>query len=69
MKHHTLLNEEHQKILIDAAHKKSIEELDKAIQLVRLLAPRKFLTDSELEKRVFHHQPGGMFWGGKAIYR
>jgi hypothetical protein len=64
---HTLLSEEHQLILKAAANKKNPEELNKAIGFVQMVAFKKFLTEADLEKRVFYHRPAGMYWSGTAI--
>jgi hypothetical protein len=64
---HNLLSKEHQAILKTAADKKNSEEVDKAISFVKMFAPRKFLTENDMEKRVFYHRPAGMYWSGTAI--
>ena len=64
---HTLLSKEHQLILKTAADKKNPEELSKAIGFMQMIAPKKFLTEADLEKRVFYHRPAGMYWSGTAV--
>lgn len=64
---HNLLSKEHQAILKAASEKKNFEEIDKAISFVKMFAPRKFLTENEMDKRVFYHRPAGMYWSGTAI--
>lgn len=64
---HTLFSEEHQLMLKTAANK-GPETLNHTIQNLKILAPEKFLTEADLEKRVFFHQPRGMWWSGRAIF-
>jgi len=67
---HTLFSEEHQLMLKTAAKYggPNPEILNSTIQNLKILAPEKFLTEADLEKRVFIHQPRGMWWSGKAIF-
>jgi hypothetical protein len=62
-----MLLTEHKLMLINAAEAKDPEILDRVIKLLKIIAPNNFLSEEDMPKRVFHHQPLSRHWSGRAI--
>jgi hypothetical protein len=59
-----MLSKEHKFILMAASDSKKTEVIDKAIARVKRLSPENFLTEEEMQNRVFVHMPYGPHWSG-----
>jgi hypothetical protein len=59
-----MLSKEHKFMLMAASESKKTEVIDKAIAKVKQLSPENFLTEEEMQNRVFVHMPYGPHWSG-----
>jgi hypothetical protein len=71
-----MLSPEHQKVLMIACERykvtKDPEDLNKGIELVRILASEKFFhgdDDPRLKDRVFFNEPYSAHWSGSYVKR
>lgn len=72
-----MLEQQHRDMLMAAYDRfkatKDRDEIDEAINLVRLIAPEKFFKvggkdpDPALARRVFYNEPFSTHWSGRAI--
>jgi len=52
-------------MLKSAALSKDIDQIQRAIDMVKVLSPENFLqNEQDLKNRVFHHRPFGVHWSG-----
>ena len=52
-------------MLKSASLSKDIDQIQRAIDMVKALSPESFLqNEQELKGRVFYHRPFGMHWSG-----
>jgi hypothetical protein len=59
-----MLSKEHAFLLMAASDSKKTEVIDRAIAKVKKLSPENFLTEEEMQNRVFVYMPYGNNWSG-----